>query len=124
MVISLIWIFSLSITIININNDIIKILFFVLGSGIGSYLGSILEEKIAMGTNILICITKSIYSYNIKMNLNKYKINTITDNDKTYSILLILLKRKEINNVSNKIKKIDNNSILISGKIKSISNID
>ena len=122
-IIALVWIFSISITIIDINKDIFKIVFFVLGSTVGSYLGSIIEEKIALGSNMLICITKEIYEYDIKNKLKDYKITTICEKDDTYSILLILLKRKEINKISSIIKKIDKNSILISEKAKTINNI-
>ena len=121
--ITLVWIFSISITIVDINKDILKIVFFSLGSLVGSYLGSIIEEKVALGSNILICITKEIYENNIKDKLKKYQITTICEKDNTYSILLILLKRKEINKISRIIKKIDKKSILISEKAKAITNI-
>ena len=116
--ISLVWIFSLSITIIDINKDILKILFFVIGSTFGSLLGSIIEEKIALGSNMLICIIKEIYEDDIKEKLDNYQITTICEKDNTYSILLILLKRKEINKITKIIKKIDKNCILISEKAK------
>ena len=121
--ITLVWIFSISITIVDINKDILKIVFFSLGSLVGSYLGSIIEEKVALGSNILICITKEIYENNIKDKLKNYQITTICEKDNTYSILLILLKRKEINKISRIIKKIDKKSILISEKAKAITNI-
>lgn len=44
--ICIVWIASVSITIKDIDKDILKAVFFVLGSCIGSYLGSILDEKI------------------------------------------------------------------------------
>jgi uncharacterized protein YebE (UPF0316 family) len=121
--ITLVWIFSISITIVDINKDILKIVFFSLGSLVGSYLGSIIEEKVALGSNILICVTKEIYENNIKDKLKNYQITTICEKDNTYSILLILLKRKEINKISRIIKKIDKKSILISEKAKAITNI-
>ena len=53
---SIIWILSSSITIININ--LISILVFSFGSFIGAYLGIFLEEKIALGTYLIISITE------------------------------------------------------------------
>ena len=44
--ISLVWIFSTSMVISNINKNIHKIISFCLGAIIGSYLGSIIENKI------------------------------------------------------------------------------
>ena len=121
--IALVWIFSISITIIDINKDMFKIVFFILGSIVGSYLGSIIEEKIALGNNIIMCITKEIYEMEIKNRLSNYQITTICEKDSTYSILLIFLKRKEINKVSRIIKKIDKHSILISEKAKSLNTL-
>ena len=120
-VVVLVWIFSVSITIIDINKDIFKIVFFVLGSTFGSYLGSLLEEKIALGTNVLLCITKDIYEKSIKEKLNNYNITTICEKNNAYSILLIIIKRKEIYKISKIIKKIDKNSILISEKAKTLN---
>lgn len=119
-IIALIWIFVTGVVIININKDIFKIIFFCLGSLVGSYLGSILEEKIALGNNLLMCITNPKYEVNIKNILNNYQITTICEKDNNYIILLIFLKRKEIQKVSRIIKEIDKYSILIIEKAKNI----
>lgn len=47
--VALVWILSISITIVDLNKDLFKVFFFVTGSIIGSYLGSLIEEK--MDTN-------------------------------------------------------------------------
>lgn len=44
--ISLIWILSASMVLINIDNNPYKIFFFCLGAVVGSYLGSTIEEKL------------------------------------------------------------------------------
>ena len=43
--VALSWILATSIVIIDINKDIYKTFFFILGSIIGSYLGSSIEER-------------------------------------------------------------------------------
>ncbi len=43
--VALSWILTTSIVIIDINKDIYKIIFFILGSSTGSYLGSTIEER-------------------------------------------------------------------------------
>ncbi len=45
-VISLIWVLSVSLSITNIKDSPLKILSFSLGCGIGSIIGSIIEEKL------------------------------------------------------------------------------
>lgn len=121
-IIALVWIFVTGIVIIDVNKDPLKILFFCLGSIVGSYLGSLLEEKIALGTNMLLCVVKELYEKKIKEALIDYQITTVCEKNDNYSILFILSKRKDINKICKIIKNIDNNSILISEKIKTINN--
>ena len=54
--VTLLWILVTGTVIINLNQDIFKIIVFCLGSIVGSYLGSYLEEKIALGSNTIIAI--------------------------------------------------------------------
>lgn len=122
-IITLVWIFVTGIVIVDINKDILKIVFFCIGSIVGSYLGSVIEEKIALGSNMLICVVEEKYENTLKRKLKKYKITTICEKNNNYSILLILLKRKEIQKISNIIKSIDKNSVIISEKAKTINNL-
>ncbi len=122
-IVALVWIFVTGIVIVDINKDILKIAFFAIGSILGSYLGSLIEERIALGNNILICIIKEKFENTVKNKLNNYQITTICEKDKSYSILLIFLKRKEVKKISKIIKNIDKNSIIISEKAKTLSNI-
>ncbi|MBQ2947221.1 MAG: hypothetical protein IJE04_05225 [Bacilli bacterium] len=122
-VVALVWIFGTGIVIVDINKDLFKIVIFVIGSIAGSFLGSIIEEKIALGSNMLICITKEKFENVIKEKLNNYKITTICEKDNNYSVLLIILKRKEISKISKTLKKIDSDIVIISEKAKTINNI-
>lgn len=45
-VVAIVWIFSARIIILNINEDLLKLIAFVTGSMIGSYIGSVIEEKL------------------------------------------------------------------------------
>jgi len=122
-IVALVWIFGTGIVIIDINKDIFKIVIFVIGSIVGSYLGSIIEEKIALGSNMLICITKEKYEQIIKDKLNNYQITTICEKDNLTSVLLIVLKRKEISKITKILRIIDKDIIIISEKAKTINNI-
>lgn len=121
--VALCWIFVTGIVIVDVQKDPLKIVFFCLGSIVGSYLGSVIEEKIAIGTNMLICIINKKIEQILKSKLSNYKIIITNEKNKNLSILFIIVKRKEINKISKLIKKIDNNSIIISEKIKNISDI-
>lgn len=122
-IVAFVWIFVTGIVIIDVNKDPIKIIIFCIGSIVGSYLGSLLEEKLAIGTNMLICVVKEMYENNVKEKLINYQITTLCEKDKNYSILFIVIKRKETNKISRIIKNIDKDAILISEKIKTINNI-
>lgn len=122
-IVALTWILVTGLVIIDINKDFFKIVVFCIGSIVGSYLGSIIEEKIALGSNMLMCIVKEKFESTIKDRLSNYQVTTLAEKDNKYSILIIVLKRKEIFKISSIIKNIDKDSIIISEKAKTISNI-
>ena len=76
-VVGLTWIIVTGLVIVDINKDVFKVIAFALGSMVGSYLGSIIEEKIALGTIKLICVVKDTKENIIKDKLNKYQIITL-----------------------------------------------
>lgn len=106
---SVVWITSSSIAITNF--DLLMILSFSFGSFFGSYLGSILEEKIAIGNHLVICISnKNIGDY---LNKEGY-ITTKLESYKKQEILLIIIKRKKQKELVKKIKAFDNFAIIVS----------
>lgn len=110
--VSIIWVISSSIAIINI--DLIMILIFAIGSLCGSYLGSLIEEKIALGNNLIICITSFDISSVLKNNgyiLTKFKGE---GNYSKRDVLFIIIKRKENKELIRLIKNLDNNALIIS----------
>ena len=108
--VALIWIFVTGVVIIDINKDIVKIIFFVIGSIAGSYLGSLLEEKIALGTNLV--IIKSNKLDELKYVFRNYHL--IIKNN----YLLFISQRKNTKDIVNKTSSIDNTSKIILEKIK------
>ena len=112
-IVALIWIFVTGTVIIDIGKDPLKILFFCFGTIIGSYSGSILEEKISLGNNTILCIVKKYNKSKIKRKLKKYYIRLILKNGDKYSILLINSKRKNSKQIIDTIKKIEKNALII-----------
>ena len=107
-ILSFIWIISTSLVVLN--NNIYKVLIFAIGSLIGSYVGSILEEKIALGNNMLFVISKKYKKIN-KLE-NTYLINK--------DILMIMVKRKKRKEIIDKILTIDNKAVIISESAKQL----
>lgn len=104
------WILVIGIIVTNINKDIFKIICFITGSIVGSYTGSVLEEKIALG-NILIIIK----SNNINIIKKYYKKKKIT----TYNnYICFITKRRKIKKVINEITKLDKDCKIITERIK------
>lgn len=120
--ISIIWVISAGIVIVNINKDLLKILFFALGSSVGSYIGSLIEEKIALGSLLITAIINEEKSNLIIRTLRKkgFIVNIINYNNKKRTIT-IMIPRKNITKISNIIKTIDNDSIILSQNINTIN---
>ena len=107
-ILSFIWIISTSLVVLN--NNIYKILIFAIGSLIGSYVGSILEEKIALGNNMLFVVSKKYKK--LKDIENTYLINK--------DILMIMVKRKKRKEIIDRILTIDDKAIIISESAKQL----
>lgn len=116
--ISLVWVLVTGIVVTDIINDPLKIIFFALGSLVGSYIGSIIEEKIALGDILINCITNNNDVNNYIKSLG-YNTSIIKTNDK--DILLFVIPRKRKVQIINNIKLIDKNILIFSEKVKNFS---
>jgi len=116
-IVSIVWVISTSLVVINIQKDPLKIISFTLGALIGSYIGSIIEEKLALGTNIITTIIDKKLTEKITYALKKQKHEAIILNGKNIyeqkNILLIIVKRKQNQNIIKLIKNIDKNAKII-----------
>lgn len=115
MFITLVWVITTSVVIIDITKDYFKAIAFILGASIGSYIGSLIEEYIAMGNNMLICIINPQLKNQVKNILLEKEYRIIETNDE--GKLAILTKRKNRNEVKKIIKEIDENSTIIIEKV-------
>ena len=122
-IIAIVWILVTGVVIIDINKDVFKIIFFCLGSIVGSYLGSIIEEKIALGSNMILAIIESKYINLIENILNNkdYYTTFIDSTNKDISLLIIMVRRKKVNQILKTIKRIDKSAIVIAERARTIS---
>ena len=112
------WSISLSYIVIDFNGDYLKIIIFALGAAVGSFIGSIIEEKIALGT-ILITFNTDYKNYQLFNNIfDNYKKEIIKFGENNYKFEIIC-KRKLKNNV---IKAIKNNNKNINIVVEKINN--
>lgn len=114
-IISIVWLCITGVVIVNITKDPFKIVAFAIGSAFGSYLGSLIEEKMALGSNMLLVIIKKELEKNVIsiIEYNGYNITNISSCDKEKSILLIVLTRKDRKKIVNLIRNIDENAFII-----------
>jgi len=123
-IIALIWIFVTGTVISNVDEDPLKILFFALGSLLGSYIGSVLEEKIAMGNNVLMVVVNNDIAKKIEQELKIKKMTTnleLSSFGKT--LLMVAIPRKMKNSIIKIIKKLDNNAIILSERVQVIHHV-
>lgn len=111
--ISLVWILVTGVVIIGINKDPLKIIFFAFGSLVGSYAGSLIEEKMALGNSLVIATINSNNMETVTKLLKKYKVISLEEKIKDKNLLLLMVSRKQINIVITIIKKYEGNSIII-----------
>jgi len=105
---------------LNIFEDPFKVVIFSLGTFLGSYLGSLIEEKTTMGSNLLIVGVDASYSKKIRNKFNQYKSFLLKTNHE--DIILITIPRKRSRDVINQIIEIDESATIISEAAK-LSNI-
>ncbi len=117
-IIALIWVFVTGTVIIDLDKDPFKVIIFALGSLVGSYVGSVIEEKIALGTNLFIVKISNNKVQDIykALKIAHYNVNIIAP-----CTLRITSKRKKTSNVTNIIYKYDKNAFIIAEKAKIIS---
>ncbi|CCY27603.1 MAG: DUF5698 domain-containing protein [Candidatus Faecisoma sp.] len=107
-IMSIVWVISTSLVVQNFKN-ILNILFFSLGCFVGSYLGSLIETKIGIGSNML--LINSCNSNEIINLLNKNNYKSYITNDNT---IMVLVERKKRKNILDLIYKVDSKAIIIS----------
>ena len=108
--ITIIWIWLTGSILIDFMSDIYKVWAFALGSLFGSYIGSLIEEKLALGT-----LKFTIWSNHVS-DISKvitYKNFIISDN-----LMMVILPRKNSSIFIKYIKDFDNKAYIVSEKIK------
>lgn len=114
-IIAIVWMCITGVVIVNITADPYKIVAFALGSAFGSYIGSFIEEKMAIGNNLLLVIIKRELENTIVSTIkeNGYSITNIENCDKEKNILAIILSRKDRKKIINLIRNIDKEAIIV-----------
>ncbi len=117
-VISIVWMISTSMVVLDISHHPFRVLFLALGCFLGSYLGSFIEEKMAMGDNMLMAVTNHTLGEEICNDLRNHgyavTYTKATGKDSIKHILIILIPRKKREEVLSIIEKTDKKALIIS----------
>jgi len=113
--IGIVWVMSASLAINNIQNDPIKIIIFALGSAVGSYLGCVVENKIAIGDNVLLCISNKEELLDT-LNEHNYSFTVLLGSGLKQNnyVIIIAIARKLKKNIISLIKETDERAMIIS----------
>lgn len=115
---ALVWVYVTGMVIVDITTDPIKIIVYALGSAFGSLVGSLLEEKMALGSNMLLAIIDKDLEEVITTTIRNenYAVTVLEGKgkEKDRAILMIMVARKKRKKVTNIIKKIDSTAMIIS----------
>ncbi len=115
---TIIWVILSGSVLIDFFNDFGKVIAFALGALVGSYLGSFIEEKIALGTNLFVIKVKEentsslIYKFK-RNNLICYKVFTSSG-----SVIIAIGKRKITKKIIAIINSVDSEALIFCEKIK------
>lgn len=122
---ALVWVFAVGLVVVDVTSDPLKIIAFALGSTFGSYLGSFLEEKMALGSNMLMVIIDKQLEEAITTTIRNqgYAVTVIKGDgkEKERSILMIMVARKKRSEIVNLIKNIDYEAMIISESASTIN---
>lgn len=116
--VALVWVCITGVVVTNILENPFKIIAFALGSMVGSYLGGVLEEKIAIGKKLLLIIINDNNEEKIvkKIRENNFAVTSTIgkgkDNNK--AILFSMIPRKQVKSIIKIIKSIDTDALIIS----------
>ena len=119
-VVTLIWIILTGSVLMGLQKDIFKAIAFAFGSLFGSYFGSVLEEKMALGTNVFMVEVDNSKANCLTINLKKegFQISKIKSDVDGNVILMITGARKRAKKIISIIKNNDKNAVILSEKVK------
>ncbi len=122
--VALVWVFVTGVVVTGIKEDPLKVVFFALGSFVGSYVGSIIEERLALGNNMITAIVDPRNANQIITNLKKehHGVTILEGSGTTQNkiILMSMVPRKKRKEITDIITDIEPNAFISAEKVASI----
>lgn len=118
---TIIWVILAGTVLINFMQDFWKVVAFSLGALVGSYVGSLIEEKIALGTNLFMIKVKEEKVSSLINKLKSNNINVCKVRSNNGNIVIVGAPRKKAKSIIKLVDSIDKDNIILSEKIKILS---
>lgn len=121
---SLIWLIAITRIMAHLDNEIAYIA-YATGFGLGTYVGMVLEGKLALGYDLVRVITKvGADDLVVLLRERGYRVTSVTGRgrDGEVGILFIIMKRKGLKEVINVIKKFNPNAFYTIEDMRFVSN--
>lgn len=123
-IIALVWVLVTGTVVTNVMEDPMKIIAFAIGSLAGSWLGSYLEEKLAIGDNMLLTIIDDELKETIVTAIRSkgFAVTILNGEgkDKKRAVLMIMVARRQRHDLVNIIKSIDSSAMIVSENASAI----
>jgi len=120
----ILWIILVSTVLSNITEDPIKALVYALGFAVGNYVGSLLENRLGIGTVRVEAIVKEKHGDILANSIREkgYAVTVIEGKGMNYNrkVLIMNIKRKNYRNVVNMIKEVQENVVITINDIKPV----
>lgn len=124
-IVALVWVFVTGVTVNDIQKDPLKIVFFAFGSFVGSYVGCIIEERLALGSNMITAVIDSNNYLNVIQSLKKenYGVTVLkgTGLEENKMVIMSLVPRKKRQEVTEIITHFEPNAFISAEKVSPIS---
>ncbi|MCL2030876.1 MAG: DUF5698 domain-containing protein [Oscillospiraceae bacterium] len=121
----LIWLFVVSIVLKDITSDYFKVIIYCLAFACGNFMGSVLEEKLAIGMSVMeVYVTREIAGRLVDaLRQDGFGVTTIDSHgkDNEMVIMRVYLKRKQLDEATRLVKGIAPAAIVTAGDIKRIT---
>lgn len=116
-VIIILWLIVAGMVVVNITDDLMSVFMYAFGNAVGSYLGSWIEEKLALGDNLVMAISDDNAGDILATTLREkgYAV-TITEGkgiDQNRKILMIISKRKKRQDIFKIIRSVDKKAMVL-----------
>lgn len=120
----LIWVILMATVLVDIQDDPIKIVVYALGFAIGQFVGSVIEEKLAIGAVRIEVIVKEMQSEELSdyLRIQGYAVTTIQACGMKFprTIMLLYVPRKKIKSVIKEINKINDDAVITVDEVRPV----